>query len=61
MRVDRDGLITELTLFGRPLPGVTAVMAAIGPALLRRQGRPAMAYGVGAATRPLAAMTALRS
>ena len=31
LRFDRDGLITELTLFGRPLPGVTAVMAAIGP------------------------------
>ncbi len=59
LRFDRDGLITELTLFGRPLPGVTAVMAAIGPALLRRQGRPAMARAVGAATKPLAAMTRL--
>ncbi len=59
LRFDRDGLITELTLFGRPVPGVTAVMAAIGPALLRRQGRPAMARAVGAATKPLAAMTRL--
>jgi hypothetical protein len=59
LRFDRDGLITELTLFGRPLPGVTAVMAAIGPALLRRQGRPAMARIVAAATNPLAAMTRL--
>jgi len=59
LRFDRDGLITELTLFGRPVPGVTAVMAAIGPALLRRQGRPAMARAVGAATKLLAAMTRL--
>ncbi len=59
LRFDRDGLITELTLFGRPLPGVTAVMAAIGPALLRRQGRPAVARAVGAATKPLAVMTRL--
>jgi len=59
LRFDRDGLITGLTLFGRPLPGVTAVMAAIGPALLRRQGRPVVARAVAAATKPLAAMTRL--
>lgn len=59
LRFGLDGLITELTLFGRPLPGVTAVMAAIGPALLRRQGRPGMAKVVGTATKPLAAMTRL--
>jgi len=34
-------------------------MAAIGPAILRRQGRPAMARVVAAATKPLAAMTRL--
>lgn len=59
LRFDQEGLITELTLFGRPLPGVTAVMAAIGPVLLRRQGRPAMARVVAAATKPLAVMTRL--
>lgn len=59
LRFDPEGLIIELTLFGRPLPGVTAVMAAIGPALLRRQGRPAMAGAVAAATKPLAAMARL--
>lgn len=59
LRFDPDGLITELTLFGRPLPGVTAVMAAIGPALLRRQGRPGMANVIAAATKPLATMTRL--
>lgn len=59
LRFDADGLITELTLFGRPLPGVTAVMAAIGPALLRRQGKPVLAHVVAAATRPLASQTRL--
>jgi len=43
VRLGPDGLIVDLTLFSRPLPGVTAVMAAIGPVLLRRQGRPGMA------------------
>jgi len=59
LRFDPDGLITELTLFGRPLPGLTAVMAAIGPALLRRQGRPVVAGVVAATTRPLAVLTRL--
>lgn len=59
VRLGPDGLIVELTLFGRPLPGVTAVMAAIGPVLLRRQGRPGMAKVVAAAMKPLAAMSRL--
>ncbi|MQA13441.1 MAG: nuclear transport factor 2 family protein [Pseudonocardiaceae bacterium] len=59
LRFDPDGLIVELTLFGRPLPGLTAVMAAIGPALLRRQARPTRARAIGAATAPLATMTRL--
>ena len=37
--LDGDGRIRELTLFIRPLPGLTAVMAALGPALARRNGR----------------------
>ncbi len=57
LRLDPDGLIVELTFFGRPLPGVTAVMAAIGPLLVRRQGRPALSRIIAAATKPLAAMT----
>ncbi len=59
LRFDPDGLITELTFFGRPLPGLTAVMAAIGPALIHRQGRPGMANAVAVATKPLAVMTRL--
>lgn len=57
LRFDNEGRIAELTLFGRPLPGLTAVMAAIGPVMLKRQQRPALARLVGAATTPLALMT----
>lgn len=57
LRFDSDGLITELTFFGRPLPGVTAVMAGIGPRLARRQGKARLAVAITAAVRPLAAMT----
>lgn len=57
LRFDGAGRIVELTLFVRPLPALTTVMARIGPALVRRQGRPAMARVIGAATRPLAGIT----
>ncbi|TDV52404.1 nuclear transport factor 2 family protein [Actinophytocola oryzae] len=33
------GKITELTLFIRPLTGLTAVLAALGPTLARKNGR----------------------
>lgn len=59
LRFDADGLITELTLFGRPLPPLTEVMARLGPLLVRRQGRPAVAGVIAAATKPLAAITRL--
>lgn len=39
LHFDSEGLIRELTLFGRPIPGVTAVMAEIGARLVRRQVR----------------------
>ena len=57
LRFDAAGLITELTFFGRPLPGLTAVMAGIGGPLLRRQGRPLAGRLIGAAIAPLAALT----
>jgi len=56
LRFDSDGLIREITMFGRPLPGVTAVMAALGPRLIKRQGRALLSAVTGAAVRPLAAM-----
>jgi hypothetical protein len=59
LRLDPAGLIRELTLFGRPIPGLAAVMADIGPRLLQRQGRPGLARIVNLATRPLAVITRL--
>ncbi|CAO5233793.1 nuclear transport factor 2 family protein [Frankia sp. AgKG'84/4] len=57
LRLDENGFIRELTFFGRPLPGLTAVMTAIGPALLRRQKRSSMARLISVVTAPLHAMT----
>jgi len=59
LRLNDDGQIQELTLFGPPLPGLTAVMAGIGPALLRRLGQATLAPLVGAAVAPLATLTRL--
>jgi hypothetical protein len=59
LRFDADGLITELTLFGRPLPAATAVMAAIGPLMLRKQGRPGLARFIAVLSKPLAVITRL--
>lgn len=58
VRLNTEGLIAELTFFGRPLPGLTAVMARIGPEMLKDK-RPGLARVVSAATRPLATMTRL--
>lgn len=57
LRLDDGGLISELTFFGRPLPGVTAVMRRIGPAILRRQGRGRFASVIGLAAGPLHGLT----
>ncbi len=57
LRLDEDGFIHELTLFGRPLPALTAVMAAIGPTMLRRQRRSSTARLIAFATAPLAVIT----
>jgi hypothetical protein len=57
LRLDGAGLIRELTLFGRPLPALTAIQSDIAPRLLRRQGRPRLARVIGLVTKPLAVMT----
>jgi hypothetical protein len=59
LRLDGAGLIRELTLFGRPLPALTAVMAGIGPRLLRRQRQPWLGRAVTLATAPLHAAVRL--
>ncbi|UOY02064.1 nuclear transport factor 2 family protein [Blastococcus sp. PRF04-17] len=56
LRLDAQGLIGELTLFVRPLPAVTGLMSALGPALARNGGRRGLAAFLGAATGPLHAM-----
>jgi hypothetical protein len=59
LRLDDDGLIRELTIFGRPLPALTTVMAGIGPRLLRRQRQPLLGRVVTLATAPLNAAVRL--
>ncbi|MCW2984558.1 MAG: hypothetical protein JWR63_2128 [Conexibacter sp.] len=55
--LDEDGLIATLQLYVRPLPGVTALAAALGPRVARRHGR-MRALAVRAMIAPLAFMTA---
>lgn len=58
LTLDDAGKIAEITLFIRPLPGLTAVMAALGPALARRNGRSRLTRSaLRAMTAPLAAAT----
>ncbi|MFC4116061.1 nuclear transport factor 2 family protein [Nonomuraea zeae] len=59
VEVGADGLIREVTMWIRPLPALTAMMAALGPGLARATGRPGLPLLVGAAVKPLAAMTRL--
>ncbi|MDQ3957685.1 MAG: nuclear transport factor 2 family protein [Actinomycetota bacterium] len=39
LRLDDDQLVEEITLFFRPLPGLTALTAALAPRIARRRGR----------------------
>lgn len=57
LRLDDDGQIREITVFGRPLPALTTVMATLGPELVRRQGRPGFARFLAATGAPLARVT----
>jgi hypothetical protein len=54
--LDDAGLITHMQLFIRPLPGLTALAAALGPRVARRRGR-ARAVAVRALIAPLAFLT----
>ncbi|SEP49495.1 nuclear transport factor 2 family protein [Amycolatopsis saalfeldensis] len=51
-----DDLITEATLYVRPLPGLVTLMSAFGPDIARRNHRPAAARFLSLATKPLRAM-----
>lgn len=40
LEIDQDGAISQVTLAVRPLPALTALARALGPALSRRQRKP---------------------
>jgi hypothetical protein len=54
--LDDEGLIARMELYARPMPGVTALAAALGPRVARRKGR-VRALAVRAMIGPLAFMT----
>ncbi len=56
LRLGEDGLITEITLFIRPLPALTKLMARLGPELARRNGQPGLARLIPVASGALHAM-----
>src|SRR5688500_8742484 len=58
MRLDEQGRVRELRVFIRPLPGLTALMAALGPRLAKKTGR-ARSTAVAGMVRPLATITRL--
>ena len=54
VRLDDQARITDITIWFRPMPGLAALMARLGP---RMADTPAKAAAVRAMTAPLAAMT----
>lgn len=58
MQLDEQGRVRELRVFIRPLPGLTALTAALAPRLAEKTGR-ARSATVAGMTRPLAAITRL--
>jgi hypothetical protein len=48
------GVITGVTLYVRPVPGLLTLMRAIGPAMVRRRGQPRLARLLAVAAAPLA-------
>jgi hypothetical protein len=56
LRLDDSGKVREITMFVRPLPGLTTLTAALGPRLARKRAR-WRAVLVAALSRPLAFMT----
>lgn len=54
--LDDTAHINQITLFGRPLPALTALMITLGPDLARRQGRRGLATLLRASATPIHAM-----
>jgi hypothetical protein len=59
LRFDDEARIEEITLFGRPMPALTALMLTLGPELARRQGRRGLAALLRVSTTPIHAMVTL--
>lgn len=58
LRFDDDGLIREITLWIRPMPGITRLAATLAPRMARERSRLGAGL-VAAATRPLAWLTSI--
>jgi hypothetical protein len=56
VRLDERARVAEMTMFFRPLPGLTALTARLTPRLAAQQGR-ARSLALAAMTRPVAALT----
>ncbi|WP_369263657.1 nuclear transport factor 2 family protein [Streptomyces sp. R35] len=56
LRLDDEAKIKEITLFGRPMPALTALMTTLGPELARQQGRRGLGALMRASTIPVHAM-----
>jgi hypothetical protein len=57
LRLGADGLITEITLYIRPVPALTLLMSRLGPELARRNGQPGLARLIPLASGILHSMT----
>jgi hypothetical protein len=58
LRLDEEGRVCEITVFVRPLPGVTALLAALAPRVTGEAGRPRSIAAAGFA-RTFAALSRL--
>lgn len=56
LRLDDNARIKEITLFGRPMPALTALMVNLGPKLARQQGRRGLATLLRVSATPIHAM-----
>lgn len=56
LRLDDQARIREITLFGRPMPALTALMITLGPKLARQQGRQGLAALLRVSATPIHAM-----
>ncbi|RKR85880.1 SnoaL-like protein [Micromonospora pisi] len=58
LRLGADGLISDITLYVRPLPALTLLMTRLGPDLARRNGQPGLARLIPLASGAMHSMAA---